>query len=70
MKKKIYYGPNDGRLFGLDVVGLQQLVVLVNMVVGVGVVTAGGDGVVVVVGVREGVCRRRRWQGITHQSGV
>ena len=37
-------------------VGLRQLVVLVDMVVGMGVVTAGGDRVVVVVGVREGIC--------------
>ena len=35
-------------------VGLRQLVALVNVGVGMGAVTAGGDGVVVVVGVREG----------------
>jgi hypothetical protein len=32
-----------------DVVGLQRLVALVDVRVGVGVVMAGGDGVVVVV---------------------
>ena len=47
------------RSFGLNAVGLQQFVVLVDMVVGMGVMMAGGDGVVVVVGVREGVCRHR-----------
>ena len=41
MTKKHYLGPN--------VVGLQRLVVLVNVQVGMGVVMAGGDGVVVVV---------------------
>ena len=66
LKKKITMAQTmAGRL-----VGLRQLVVLVDMVVGVGVVTAGGDRVAVVVGVREGICRRCRWQGITHQSGV
>ena len=54
--KKKTYGPNDNRSFGLYVVGLWQLVVLVDMIVGVGVVMAGGDRVVVVVGVREGIC--------------
>ena len=56
LKKKITYGQNDLSLFGLNMVGLQQLVVLVDIVVGMGVVMVGGDGVVVVVGVREGVC--------------
>ena len=41
-------------------VGLRQLVALVNVGVGLGVVTVGGDGVVVVVEC-EGGCRRRRW---------
>ena len=53
LKKKNTYGPNDLSLFGLNVVDLWQLVVLVNMVVGMGVMTAGGDGVVAVVGVCE-----------------
>jgi hypothetical protein len=35
--------------FGLVVVGLQRLVALVDVGVGMGIVTAGGDGVVVVV---------------------
>ena len=70
LRKKITYGLNDDRSIGLDVVGLQQLVVLVDMVVGVGVMMAGGDGVVVVVGVSKGICPHYQWQRITHMSRV
>ena len=70
LRKKITYGLNDDSLIGLDVVGLWQLVVLVDMVVGVGVMMAGGDGVMVVVGVREGICPHCQWQGITRMSRV
>lgn len=52
-KKKLekinYLGPKRClSSFGPYVVGLRQLVALVDVGVGVGVVTAGGDGVVVV----------------------
>jgi hypothetical protein len=49
------------------VVGLQQLVALVDMGVGMGVVMAGGDGVVVVIECEGGCCHRWWW---SLQKGV
>jgi hypothetical protein len=72
--KKKYLGPKRPlSSFGPDVVGLRRLVAIVDVGVGVGVVMAGGDGIVAVVEVWGSGRRCWRWwslQTLRCRSGV